>query len=174
MLFRLLAFALCAVSCTSNSNHFAAKTADSNELLALRSTFGEAPPVTDEAVTEVLRAFNIQLPTNVDGPQLRVELEDRGRTAWLPGSDRIRVSVGPKAFKSWGLLASTLAHELEVHAKQDIEFISLLNSIGLPGTAWAERRAYEHELANAERFGLSDAEVATIRATMDYYYPPQN
>ena len=83
----------------------------------------------------------------------------------------MEVTVGPAAFESWGLLGSTLAHELEVHCQQNFTYIRLLDLLGLDGTLKAEREAYQHELSNAGRFHLGEVERENIKATMDFYYP---
>ena len=84
------------------------------------------------------------------------------------------MTIGPAAFASWSLLGSTLAHELEVHCRQNFTLIRMQDLMGAQGTLKAERDAYAHELAHAERFNLSKIERMNIQATMDFYYPKEN
>jgi hypothetical protein len=84
---------------------------------------------------------------------------------------KTKVFVGPTAFSSWGMLGSTLAHEVEVHCRQNFPLIVLKDQLGLDGTVEAEREAYEYEIQNAGRFGLDHRDQNLIAATVEYYYP---
>src|SRR5690606_25474533 len=79
--------------------------------------------------------------------------------------------IGPSAFASWALLGSTLAHEIEVHCHQNFTLIRLFDIAGWEGTENAEREAYAHELAHADRFGLTSDDRYSIAQTLQYYYP---
>ena len=98
-------------------------------------------------------------------------ISERGITTKASLEKNLSVVVGPSAFKSWSLLASTLSHEIEVHCKQNFLFVRLLDSLGLHGTIAAERQAYQYEIDHSVRFGLSDSEKAAIKDTMEFYYP---
>ena len=65
------------------------------------------------------------------------------------------------------MLGSTLAHEAEVHGRQNRIAIAVKESLGLDAVVAAEREAYEYELANARRFGLTKDEKARIAATLE-------
>lgn len=125
----------------------------------------ETPPMTQGSIDFALTAYGITLPSGVE-PRLEESLEDRGRTDWTPFDGIEAVRIGPSAFKSWALLGSTLAHELEVHCRQNFWAITFQESVGLGGIRDAERAAYRHELESAERFGLSAGEVDRIAATL--------
>ena len=91
---------------------------------------------------------------------------DRGRTSWNLFGGLVAVQIGPIAFTSWGLLGATLAHELEIHCQQNLMAISFKDALGIDAKNAAEKAAYAHELANANRFGLSPEETQRIKDTL--------
>jgi hypothetical protein len=112
-----------------------------------------------------------------EGRHLRIildrKLKDRGQTRWH--GNTITVVVGPTAFSSWSVLGSTLAHEIEVHAHQNIRMIRLGEAFGLPAIRWAETNAYRYEINNARRFGLTRNEVQSIKNTLsNFLYSDQD
>lgn len=129
-----------------------------------------APEISQESVDLALRLFNIDVPPSADYPVLNTRLEDRGMSTRLNWRRKIRVEVGPSAFSSWGILGSTLAHELEIHCRQNFVLINIMDSLGLEGTTWAERQAYLYEIKQAQRFGLTNYQRDLIASTMAYYY----
>ncbi|SMF21571.1 hypothetical protein [Pseudobacteriovorax antillogorgiicola] len=133
-----------------------------------------APELSQESVDIALALFNIQIPAGTKHPTFDPNLQDRGLTTLRGWGSKLEVTVGPAAFESWGLLGSTLAHELEVHCRQSFTLIRALDLLGLDGTLMAEREAYLHELNNAGRFHLGQIERENIQATMDFYYPVQD
>jgi hypothetical protein len=134
---------------------------------------GSRPMLGQASVDAALVMFDIQVPENAERPRFDPDLDDRGLTTLRGWGRKLEVTVGPSAFTSWGLLGSTLAHELEVHCQQNFALIRLKDLFGLPGTMLAERAAYQHELDNADRFHLNQVERMNIQATMDFYYPRQ-
>lgn len=133
----------------------------------------EAPSPSQESIDIAMVLFNITLPPGTKYPSFDPYLEDRGVTILQGWGDNFEVKVGPAAFESWGLLGSTLAHEIEVHCRQSFALIRIKDLLRLDGTLMAERDAYLHELRHAERFYLGESEKASIRATMEFYYPRQ-
>ncbi len=131
---------------------------------------GEPAP-TQSDINEALEAFEIKIPKNVKGPFFSSKLEDRGLTIRKGVLSDAVVYVGADAFSSWALLGSTLAHEIEVHCRQNFLAIHFQNISGFDGTGYAEREAYGYELAHAERFGLTHYERDLISSTMMYFYP---
>jgi len=129
------------------------------------------PALTQESIDIALALFDIKVPNNTQHPRLDMTLEDRGLTTLNGWGSKLEVTIGPAAFTSWALLGSTLAHEVEVHCRQNFALIRMKDVMGLEGTQQAEREAYLHELANSERFHLKTADQLNIKATMDYYYP---
>lgn len=129
------------------------------------------PPVSQKSIDTALAMFGIKVPHNAQKPELDTTIEDRGLTSMIGWRQKLVVKIGPAAFESWALLGSTLAHELEVHCRQNFAIIRLKDLAGMNGTLNAEREAYHHELKHAVRFGLSPIERRHIEATMDYYYP---
>lgn len=131
---------------------------------------GEPSPSQSD-LNQALEAFDIQIPKNVKGPFFSSKLEDRGLTIRKGVMSDAVVYVGAEAFSSWALLGSTLAHEIEVHCRQNFLAIHFQNISGFDGTGYAEREAYGYELAHAERFGLTTYERDLISSTMMYFYP---
>lgn len=133
----------------------------------------EAPPaVTQASIDRALVMFNIRVPSHVKHPVLDLNMYDRGLTT-VRGKGKLEVRIGPAAFASWGLLASTLAHEIEVHCYQNFRMIRIMDMVGLHGTHNAEREAYLYELEHADRFLLGDLDRQNIQETLDFYYPEQ-
>lgn len=129
------------------------------------------PEVSQASIDLAMVMFGIVVPAGANRPLLDPELRDRGLTSRGAYSDKADVTIGPAAFSSWALLASTLGHELEVHCLQSFLFVYLMDAFRLDGTGSAEREAYIYELRNSRRFGLGIADSDMIAETMEYYYP---
>jgi hypothetical protein len=129
------------------------------------------PEISQESIDLALTMFSIEVPDSANHPTLDMDLKDRGLTVRAAFADKADVTVGPAAFESWGLLGSTLAHELEIHCQQSFTAIYILDLFGFDGTEAAEREAYQHELYSAKRFHLSHLDQTTIADTMTFYYP---
>lgn len=129
------------------------------------------PEPGQEAVDLAMAVFKISRPENAAMPVFDPDLKDRGLTVKTSWTSKTKVYVGPSAFSSWGMLGSTLAHEIEVHCRQNFPLIVLKDQLGLDGTADAEREAYAYEIRNAARFGLDNRDQNLIAATVKYYYP---
>lgn len=131
------------------------------------------PPFTQESIELAFLAYGIQLPLNCSFPEIDETISVRGMVQ-IRGDSTYKVSIGKPAFKSWGLLGSTLAHEIEVHCNQSMTKIFFKNIVtpgDKMGVCKAERQAYLYEIANAKRFGLTKFEVMDIGATVNFYYP---
>lgn len=131
----------------------------------------DSPILGQAAIDQAMAMFQLRLPRNAEWPLFDGELSDRGLTVKSSWLEKSRVSIGPSAFSSWAMLGSTLAHEIEVHCQQNFPLIFLGDKLGFKGSFYAEREAYEYEIRNAARFGLSEHDKNLIAATMDYYYP---
>lgn len=129
------------------------------------------PELSQDSIDLAMVMFGIKLSPGAAYPRFERDLVDRGVTVKSNFLDHNRVGIGPAAFRSWGLLGSTLAHELEVHCEQSFLAVWFLDWMGLGGTELAERHAYLHEIKNKKRFGLKGSEVAMIAETLDFYYP---
>lgn len=129
------------------------------------------PEITQESINTALFIYNIKVPVWVKGVSLDTQYNQRGLTSFA-GINNIQVKVGPSAFSSWGILASTLAHEIEIHSRQNLGLISLIDVITFShlGTDIAERNAYNHELVNEDRFKLSKSEISSIKETINVDY----
>jgi hypothetical protein len=80
------------------------------------------------------------------------------------------VKIGTEAFSSPAWLASSIGHEV-LHAEQARD--GRWNN-SKQGVAMNEVEAYDWEIRNADRFGLSDAEKATINRRRDTKYSRLN
>jgi hypothetical protein len=129
------------------------------------------PPLGQDSIDAALVMFGVDVPESAGHPRYDRELRDRGLTVRGAFMEKSIVTIGPAAFTSWSLLGSTLAHELEVHCRQNFLFITVMDALRLDGTGEAERQAYIHELRNARRFALPIADAELIANTMEYYYP---
>ena len=155
------------------------------------------PRVRQDSIDIAMELYSIDKPRSVVGPRFDGELEDRGLTTGGTLGTRKTVTIGASAFSSWGVLGSTLGHEIEVHAGQSFLAVVLRDRLAevqlsarrrlggyMPaltpsaresfdndGTWRAEREAYLYELASVKRFGLSGAETRSIRYVMNYFYP---
>lgn len=81
--------------------------------------------------------------------------------------DEGRVTIGKGAFTDPGCLASTIAHESEVHVNQQLA--KGRNYDGQQGRALNEVQAYDWEISNAPRFGLTKDQVAGLRRNRAHY-----
>ncbi len=129
------------------------------------------PEVSQRSIDLAVEMYQIKIPAFTNHPKLDKQLNDRGITIKRAGNEYFEVFIGPSAFSSWGLLGSTLAHEIEIHANQSFLAIFFLEKLGFSATAEAERMAYDYELILADYFALSEYDRLSIAETRDYYYP---
>ena len=156
-----------------NANHeIHARDVFAAEMAAVRVLPPEGKPeISQESIDLAIAIYGIKIPSSAAKPILDLNLKDRGLTSRGAYVEKAEVTIGPAAFSSWSLLASTLGHELEVHCQQNFLFVYLLDVVMLDGTGSAEREAYIYELRNAKRFGLDILDAEMIADTMEYYYP---
>jgi len=77
------------------------------------------------------------------------------------------VTIGRDAFHDPGWLGSTIAHEVEEHVnEQDMKGHAY---DGPQGRRLNEIQAYDHEITNAPRFGLTPEQVAGLRRNRQHY-----
>ena len=157
---------LCKVASNQKEAFF-----ENQENVEIKLDYSTKPSVTMESIHLAMMAFGIESPAGMDGPYLVKEglIENgyyRGLTVaegWKPTA----VYIYESAFESWGLLGSTLAHEIEVHYNQRFLFAKFMGLITL-SDKWEnllEAEAYNHEVVNQERFGLTISEVFRIKET---------
>lgn len=79
-----------------------------------------------------------------------------------------RVRIGSAAFRSAAWLASTIAHEVEVHLNR--QAMTGRGYTVSEGTALQEVEAYDYEIQQAAHFGLSASEVIELRRRRMFYY----
>jgi len=90
-----------------------------------------------------------------------------GDYAYTSGGRHNEVVLGPRAYNSEGWLASTVGHEL-VHVDQ----IMMGNLVADPSSATNninEIEAYDWELANSRRLGLTPTEISTLQSMRGAY-----
>lgn len=144
------------------------KNTDFNAISNYDSSYMLSP--SQDNIDLAMKIFGIKVPFYTHYPQYQANLVDRGVTQVDGLLFPKQVYIGPAAFQSLGILGSTLAHELEVHARQSFIVIYLLDLFGFNGKSIAEREAYSYEIRNRDRFELTHQEVDQIRFTMDFYY----
>ena len=83
-----------------------------------------------------------------------------------------KVSVGDAAFSSPGWLASSAAHETEVHVNKQGKAGKWYT--GTMGTAIQEVQAYDHEIANAHKYNLTEAEIKDLKKRRKEHYDQLN
>ncbi len=124
------------------------------------------PTVSNQSIYTAIKHYKIQVPKKIYSIEVDYSYEQRGL---IERTNKFfldsKVSIGPNAFSSWAMLASTLVHELEIHANQDMAW----NSDDLMKEN--EREAYTYEINNQKRLGLTDSEVLSIQDSMDFYFP---
>ena len=125
----------------------------------------------DRSIELAMLAYSIKAPKGCRSPRFNPDINDRGVTIKRPWNDEYIVDIGPQAFENWAILGSTLSHEIEVHCNQNFMWVNFLNLIGLDGTGFAERIAYNYEIANVDRFGLSTEDIESLSTIKDHYYP---
>ncbi len=150
--------------------------------------------VNQENIDIAMALFSINRNTNTLYPILFPEMQLRGLTVGESFSPKREVYIGNMAFESWGILGSTLAHEIEIHSNQSFLKIEVLNYIDnlklIPkilfakafdhkyessinskinsGTFSAEKEAYEYEMNSKARFNLTNSEVYEIKYTLEH------
>jgi hypothetical protein len=92
------------------------------------------PAVNQSSIEIATKAFGIQMPKAIRGPYFDQKLEDRGLTLRNGLASDPVVLIGREAFTSWAMLGSTLAHEIEIHCRQNFLSIHLQNLAGFDGT----------------------------------------
>lgn len=140
------------------------------------------PTPSQENLNLAMALYSIDVPEYLDGPYFDSELDLRGLILGYTFNKNRRVFVGSEAFSSFGLLGSTLAHEIEVHGNQSFIFAEILNQFGnglrklcflsfvkIPnnfGYHLAENEAYHFEAQSHTRFLLTQKEVEGILLTL--------
>jgi hypothetical protein len=125
----------------------------------------EEPTPSQESIDLAMKTFSIET-YNCEYPKYDPRLTTV-RGVMIPSGSILhlkrKVFIGPSAFESWGILGSTLAHELEVHCRQDLLLFNLKELLGMDGIREAEFEAYQHEIEQAHRFQLSRGELRSIQ-----------
>lgn len=116
----------------------------------------------DEAIQKAIEVYG------VDKSQAKKIVYDASVTGEAETSQDGTITVGDKSFSSPGWLASSAAHESEVHVNKQGKAGKWYT--GPMGTAIQEVQAYDHEIANAHKYNLTTAEIAELKKRrLDYY-----
>jgi len=124
------------------------------------------------AIARAIEAYNIDvrnIPLGVHY-SMHGDMRDREGATYLDQDGTIRVEIGDQAFRSAAQLGSTIGHEVEVHVNRQI-----LQQVFYPpsdeqGTLIQEVEAYDYELANTDRYGLSPDEVKLLKRRRAIHY----
>ena len=152
--------------------------------LALSSTTTTVPTPSQDSINVAMKMYSIQQSDNCESPtydgEAAMRLEavatydpnfiERGVYTYRGVYKKGTVRIGVAAFSSWGMLASTLAHEIEVHCNQSVLEFKIGNLLGYDMIAIHEWEAYLYEIKNKDRFGLTDKEVSDIFHTAEVNY----
>jgi len=145
----------------------------------------------NQNINLAMSLFSIEQDDGVSHPLYASHLEARGVIIGDLFFSKKKVYIGNDAFQSWGVLGSTLAHEIEVHGYQSFCKIELQNQIykivnilrsyleeiplEMPyfkyGSYLAEREAYLFEIEFQKRFGLTNKETKGILFTLEHDLP---
>ena len=121
-----------------------------------------------------ISAYSIKIPEHIQYVKFNKDLMDRGMIIGDWSNKNAKIYIGQPAFSSWAILGSTIAHEAEVHGSQSFLAIGLLDLIFNRGIISAETVAYNYEISNSKRFGLSKKEIAEIEHTKNHHFPNDN
>ncbi len=190
-IFLSLLFYCCLISYLEQNNYQELQT----KMTKISVNFPkEKPEMNQENIDLAMALFSIQKNSNTLHPLLYSEMQLRGLTVGESFSLQREVYIGNMAFDSWGILGSTLAHEIEVHSNQSFLKIELLNYLDnlkiIPkylfakafnhkiehsntnlinsGTFSAEKEAYEYEINSQIRFNLTNSEIYQIKYTLEH------
>lgn len=121
-----------------------------------------------DEIERVIEKFSIDT-SSASSISFSKDLPDRGlaRVGTTLFITRCYVLLGPEAFVSEEVLASTLAHEVEIHCKQGFKRYYL-------SVKELEKEAYDHEIKNQNRFKTTDSYVSEIKETYNFYYGEEN
>lgn len=122
----------------------------------------EAAAKKQEAIDEAIDIYDIDT-SNTKSVKYDPTVSGEG----LSSADG-EVTIGDDAFRDPAWLGSTVGHEAEVHVNEQGAKDKWYN--GPEGTAIQEVQAYDYEIANADRYGTSEADVAEARRRRQEHY----
>ncbi len=94
------------------------------------------------------------------------DMEGARALCWKNG----RIEIGQSAFKyGFSLLGSIIAHEAEVHFQLQAKKGIWYPAADTQGRAYMEFQAYQYQLDNAQRFGLTSRDIADITSLRNKY-----
>jgi len=120
----------------------------------------------EEALQKAMEVYG------VDKSQAKKIVYDSSVSGEAETSKDGTITVGDKSFSSPGWLASSAAHEAEVHVNKQAKAGKWYT--GPMGTAIQEVQAYDHELANAHKYNLTEAEIKDLKKRRKAYYDQLN
>ncbi|MFZ2755071.1 MAG: RHS repeat-associated core domain-containing protein, partial [Lysobacteraceae bacterium] len=85
------------------------------------------------------------------------------------------LELGPASFYSWSDLGVTLGHEIEVHWERQFKIFGAMNPENwLQEYNMREVEADRYEISNAQRFGLSSAQIKNSEKQLNKHYGELN
>ena len=164
-----------------------------NKMMAIPVIYPtRAPIVSNDSIGLAIALFSIDTPNSINSTTYSSNIPYRGLTIGNCLAPFKEVLIGNMAFENWGILGSTLGHEIEIHGNQSflkIEFLNYIYSletfpeklitIFIPkfkltsygelgyGSYNAEKEAYSFEINSKKRFNLSNHQVNLIRNVLD-------
>ncbi len=98
------------------------------------------------------------------------DMREREAATFLDQDGTVRVEIGDLAFGSAAELGSTIGHEVEVHVNRQIAKGVHYPMSDEQGWLIQELEAYDYELANKDRYGLSADEVNVLKTRRAIFY----
>lgn len=159
---------VCYIKTDSENSAFKVKERllnDSTSLELGAIDLAKPPSPGQRAIDQAMILFDIKVSKDVDWPLYDPYLEDYYRAIALQEEvlGRKSILIGKASFYSWGVLGSTLAHEIEVHGRQSIFWLSLRARLFGISAASAEVEAYNYEIYSAKRFGLTKEDISSLK-----------
>lgn len=90
-------------------------------------------------------------------------MRERDGATIVDADGSVRVLIGDPAFSSVAWLGSTIAHEVEIHVNRQLFKDVYYPASDEQGQLIQEVEAYDHEIRNRDRFGLSHDELDSVR-----------
>jgi hypothetical protein len=116
-----------------------------------------------EAIDKAVEYYEVDI-SKVKGGKVNYDAGVSGAATSHDGT----VKMGTGHWRSPGWLASSIAHETEVHVNKQAEKGNWYTDTD--GTNLQECEAYDHEISNKERFGLIKNDVDELNKTRKGYY----
>ena len=128
--------------------------------------FDDSIKIRQKTIDLVIEVYHIDTSASASVKYSKTE-DVEGLLGHVRGDQEVKIGSG--AFRSPGFLASIVSHESELHSKQARAGIRF-GPEGSVASTLAEIAAYDWNIGNARRFGLSKAETEHFKDKRKEYY----